>query len=298
MKTSSQANSTTIEEVGEGMISPTSESRGPKQANPNPVPLVATPSTQSFPLLGFYEESHLTRMYENDDGVFAARWNRKAHVYDTEKYLETFLQDKLAKHELDSIVQSLLPQSNTLPGKILDHSACISISLLISAAIATVVLHFCRILEQKALTAILLICCIVVILGLLCCKVKQANDFLIKWNNDLQEKINEANVSLHSTKDITVAKSAFGYFLVFQFHSEMLPEPAHSSFCFAVGKVQTPQEKAEEAGPASVNHSWRCEGGKPETVDLPLYRCNSETEHLSPEPMFVQAEDRNSRQEP
>lgn len=298
MKTSSQAVSTTIEEVGEGIISPTSESRGLKQVHPKSVPSISTPSPQPFPLLGFYEESHTARMYETDDGVFAARWNRKAHVYDTEKYLETFLQDKLSKHELDSIVRSLLPQCNTLPGKILDNPACVSISLLFSAAIATVVLHFCRVLEQKTVTAVLLICCIVVILGLLCCKVKQANDFLIKWNKELQEKINQANLSLRSTKDVSVAKSAFGYFLVFQFHSEMLPEPAHSSFCFQVGKVHTPQEQAEEAGSASVNDSWRCEGGKPETADLPLHRCNSETEHLSHEPVSVQAEDRNPRQEP
>lgn len=300
MKTSSQVISTTIEEVGEQMCSPVSESRGLRRTNRVSSPSIpaASPSHHTFPLLGFYEESHSPRVFDTDDGIFAARWNRKTQRYDTEKYLDTFLQDKLAKDELDQIVRTILPNNPSRPGKILDQSACAVVSLLLVAAVATVVLHVARVLHTRAVTAAVLISCVVLATAVLCCKVKQANDFLVKWNRELQEKITKVNPGLRSSKDISVAKSSFGFFLVFHFHSEMLPEPVHVQFGFVAQHSPVSGHNDHDSILASSNPIKPCDDVRIERGTPAFLRCSSETEYLSQEPADQRGESPSRSEEP
>jgi hypothetical protein len=272
------------------VLTPTSDNRGLKGG----IIKTQLPSTYSayetFPLLGFYEESHSTQDDNLDDGIFLAKWNENSRAYDTEKYADTFLHDKMPKEELDTVMQSLLPCKEGSLGKILDTLTYSILITLVTSAILIIVLHLCSIIEQKSTTAILLFIFVMVMLLMVIYKVKKANDFLISWNQVLENRISSANSSLLNAKDISVVKSRFGFFIMFQFHSEMLPEPAYSNFTRAV------KDFAQAAEPSlhelSIpNRESRERNDRLLDCQLQLDRANSEIAGLSTPSPDTEAEE-------
>lgn len=280
MKTAETASQTSVQKehcTPLESISPTSESRGLKRGVTKVSAVSHHPVQTTFALLGFYEECHAQHPTTTDDGVYVAKWNRKAKTYDSAKFDLTFLQDKLSKNELETVISEVLPSKNRSLGQVLDNWALLFLFVLVFSAILTVVLHLCKVLVQKGTTAGILICIIVVILTFVCWRIKQANTFLMNWNLELELKIQSANSKYLLAKDVTAVKSTFGSFVIFQFHSEMLPEPAAVGFTFPVKQYFESAEQYQEGDSHLVESCWKKDAKVSAGTQLTLHREISET---------------------